>query len=73
MNPDQTHTVTKQSRYAIEAMGMPCSECGETPNRLWVYYTMRGNNRRTHNGQFCSGICHNIYHKLIKKPPGGAA
>jgi hypothetical protein len=56
---------------SIEAMGMTCSEC-DTPGakRLLVFYTMRGGSRRTHNGQFCSKRCHDIFHKL-KRPPVG--
>lgn len=57
------HLVTLQ-RESIDAMGVSCSECEATPKRLLVFYTMRGNNRRTHNGQFCSQRCHDIFHQL---------
>jgi hypothetical protein len=64
--PVQTHlTILRQE--SIEAMGVPCSECGETPRRLLVFYTARGGQRRTHNGSFCSKQCHDRFHGLRPK------
>jgi len=56
-------------RETIDAMGVTCSECGAAPNRLNVFWTERGSNRRTHNGQFCSKRCHDIFHGLKPTPP----
>jgi hypothetical protein len=58
-------------RETIDAMGMTCSECDVTDmtnKKLYVFYTMRGNKRRTHNGQFCSKRCHDIFHGLKPRP-----
>jgi len=51
-------------RETIDAMGMTCSECGAERKQLYVFYTMRGTRRRTHNGQFCSKKCHDIFDGL---------
>ena len=63
------HLVTLQHE-TIDAMGVTCSECGKAAKKLLVFYTMRGSNRRTHNGQFCSKRCHDIFHGL--KPRASA-
>lgn len=59
----QDHLVTLHEE-TIDAMGVTCSECEAAPKQLLVFYTMRGPNRRTHNGQFCSKRCHDIFHGL---------
>jgi hypothetical protein len=59
-------TILRQE--SIEAMGVPCSECGNDAKRLLVFYTMRGGHRRTHNGQFCSKRCHDVFHQLRARP-----
>lgn len=50
----------------IDAMGMHCSECGDTAqgDTLLIYTTRVGNRVRTHNGHFCSKVCHDRYHGL---------
>ena len=48
----------------IDAMGVTCSECEAAPKRLLIFYTMRGTKRRTHNGQFCTKNCHDVFHGL---------
>ena len=57
------HLVTLHDE-TIDAMGVTCSECEAAPKELLVFYTMRGRNRRTHNGQFCSKHCHDVFHQL---------
>ena len=54
----------KLERETIDAYGVTCSECDAAPKKLVVFYTMRGSNRRTHNGQFCSKLCHDRFHGL---------
>ena len=51
-------------KEVIEPMGIKCSECEGSPSELYVFYTMRGSRRRTHNGAFCSKKCHDIFHGL---------
>jgi hypothetical protein len=62
------HLVTLH-RETIDAMGVTCSECDAATKKLFVYYTMRGSKRRTHNGQFCSKGCHDVFHGLKPRPP----
>jgi hypothetical protein len=55
-------------RDTIDAQGQTCSWCGQTAkgNKLFVYRTERdgiANQTRTHNGQFCSKSCHDVYRK----------
>jgi hypothetical protein len=51
-------------KIRIDATGMRCSECEATPAKLLVFYTMRGAKRLTHNGEFCSKHCHDIFYGL---------
>jgi hypothetical protein len=66
-----TTGITELICETIEADGMRCSECGDTApgDKLLIYVTKRGANRRTHNGQFCSRPCHDRFHGLA--PQGG--
>ena len=54
---------------AIDADGQRCSECGETApgDKVLIYATVRGGRRRTHNGQFCSRVCHDRFNGLLKQ------
>lgn len=63
---ERTDHLTELDVEAIEHDGMRCSECGDLgPNdKLLIYATLRGQQRRTHNGQFCSKLCHDIFHGL---------
>lgn len=58
--------ITELTVEAIDADGMRCSECGDTApgEKVLIYTTRRGRNVRTHNGQFCSKLCHDIFHGL---------
>lgn len=56
--------IVRLERETIDAMGVRCSECDAAPKQLLVFYTMRGSNRRTHNGSFCSKMCHDTFHGL---------
>jgi len=69
---DQLETgvgIVELHRETIDAYGVTCSECDKGKKKLIVFYTMRGANRRTHNGQFCSKLCHDRYHGLRPKVP----
>lgn len=63
---ERTDHLTKLSCETVEAMGVTCSECGGTArgDTLQVYATVRGRRVRTHNGSFCSKLCHDIFHGL---------
>jgi hypothetical protein len=65
----QSDHLTELTSESIDADGMHCSECGETAagDKLVIYATRRGNNVRTHNGQFCSKFCHDRFHGLRPK------
>lgn len=64
--PNTDHLVTLHCE-PIDAMGKACSECGARPDRLLVYSTLRGQKSRTHRGQFCGKLCHDIFHGLQPK------
>lgn len=63
----QDHTVTL-GKEIVQAFGIKCSECDAAPDELLVFYTMRGQHRRTHNGSFCSKLCHDRFHGLKPRP-----
>lgn len=65
-----TTGITELVCEAIDADGQRCSECGDTApgDKVLIYATLRGTNRRTHNGQFCSKACHDRFHGLAPKP-----
>jgi hypothetical protein len=62
--PDRTDHLVSLHKETIDAMGVTCSECGRPGDKLLVFYTLRGGNRRTHNGSFCSKHCHDVFHGL---------
>lgn len=61
--------ITELTCEAIDADGQTCSECGDTApgDKLLIYATKRGTKVRTHNGQFCSKLCHDQFHGLRPK------
>ena len=63
---EKTDHLTELKVETIDAMGMVCSQCGNvaTGDKLNIYATVRGAIRRTHNGEFCSKLCHDIFHGL---------
>jgi hypothetical protein len=69
-DPGMTKTIDRYDhtvilgKEVVEPMGMKCSECQGTPDELLVFYTMRGSQRRTHNGAFCTKLCHDRFHGL---------
>lgn len=69
---ERTDHLTTLTVETIDAMGMICSHCGNVAagNKLKIYATVRGARSRTHNGEFCSKLCHDIFHGLkpAKKP-----
>jgi hypothetical protein len=65
---DQQDHIVTLCKEVIEPMGIKCSECGASPDELFVFYTLRGTNRRTHNGSFCNKLCHDRFHQLAPRP-----
>jgi hypothetical protein len=63
---ERTDHLTELQYETVDADGVRCSECGGVAkhNKLLIYATVRGTKRRTHNGSFCSKLCHDIFHGL---------